>query len=245
MRAVPRGIPTDQRVLAAAPPVQDAFRSVVPGLPGGVSMKRVDILGMRFDRLLVIRRAYVEFRRTAWVCRCDCGNEIIRTTDRLKTGRNQSCGCLQKEMLSRAAVRRNTVHGHNTTARKSPTWMSWSSMLSRCRKPYHTSYPRYGGRGIKVCDRWLSYPNFLADMGERPVGTSIDRIDVNGNYEPCNCRWATRNEQQRNRTDTKLSDEIVTRIKNDRRAQRVIAAEYGIPRSSVSQIKSGKLWAPL
>lgn len=83
-----------------------------------------------------------------------------------------------------------------------PTWRSWSSMRRRCLRPGSDQYPNYGGRGIRICERWDSYSNFLADMGERPPGTSLDRIDVNGHYEPGNCRWATQVQQNNNKRTT-------------------------------------------
>lgn len=94
----------------------------------------------------------------------------------------------------------NASHGHASYRNRSPTYQSWAAIIQRCNNPKSTSYPHYGARGITVCERWLKFENFLADMGERPEGTTIDREDGSGNYEPGNCRWATKEQQSANRT---------------------------------------------
>jgi hypothetical protein len=91
------------------------------------------------------------------------------------------------------------VHGHRPASGRSPTYASWHAMITRCANPNTSGWEYYGGRGITVCDRWRDFANFLADMGPRPEGLSIDRVNVNGNYEPGNCRWATASEQVANR----------------------------------------------
>lgn len=120
---------------------------------------------------------------------CQCGNEAIIRQSRVINNYTRSCGCLIRE--AKPGLR----HGH----KGSPTYSSWAAMRTRCNCPTNKDYPRWGGMGIIVCDRWGLFENFLADMGERPAGTSIDRIDSRGNYEPSNCRWATPSQQQRNR----------------------------------------------
>lgn len=123
-------------------------------------------------------------------CRCDCGRESIVRLLALTTGKANSCGCQQG----------NKTHGLSGT----PAHRSWECMKQRCFNPKRERYSRYGARGITVCERWLTFENFLADMGERPENTTLDRINPDGNYEPGNCRWATQHTQDRNRSGVTL-----------------------------------------
>ena len=154
--------------------------------------------GQRFNRYTVIGSAGVSAHgKTQWLCRCDCGNESIVAGGSLHNGHQKSCGCLKVEV----ARARMTTHGHHPTGKQTPEYTAWCNIKIRCYNPEAENYEYYGGRGIRVCDRWLnSFENFLSDMGERPSRKhTIDRKENNGNYEPSNCRWITMLEQCANR----------------------------------------------
>lgn len=156
-------------------------------------VRLIDLTGKRFGRLMVQSKAdSSKGGQTRWVCLCDCGNSKTIVGMSLTRGATQSCGCIHRELLQ---AEKTTHGGHGT-----PEYATWKSMKDRCFNPGATSFPHYGARGITVCDRWRdSFANFLADMGKKPTPQhSIERNDVNGNYEPSNCRWATNMEQHRN-----------------------------------------------
>lgn len=148
--------------------------------------------GTRYGRLTVVRDRQPG-EKTVEV-RCDCGTETtVRYGD---LGRyTNSCGCLRTEQL----VERSTRHGHASAGNASSLYMTWCDVIGRCTNPSHKRWADYGGRGITVCERWRDFVNFLADMGERPPGLELDRIDNNRGYEPGNCRWADRSTQAKNR----------------------------------------------
>lgn len=152
----------------------------------------LNLVGEKYGRLTVLSKHGKNKRgEISWLCRCDCGTVKPIIAGHLRKGNTKSCGCYHRDAV--------TSHGMT----KMPTFRSWESMKQRCLNPNNRAYSEYGGRGIKVHSQWIdSFDTFLSDMGDRPKGTSLDRIDVNGDYTPSNCRWATRSEQQRNKRVT-------------------------------------------
>jgi hypothetical protein len=151
----------------------------------------------RFGRLVFLKFVGLnKNKRYLVLCRCDCGTEKTILLHSLITKNTISCGCYRKEVTRERA----TIHGAKANKHITSEYDAWLSMKARCSQVDKKNYKDYGGRGIKVCDRWKdSFENFLADMGEKPTSKhSLDRINNNGNYEPSNCRWATRTQQNNN-----------------------------------------------
>lgn len=188
--------------------VKQAPKNAVPAggmecLVGVLKRKRYrkNLEGMKFGRLTVVGYdSRSKNGSSRWMCNCDCGKAIITRSDSLRSGSTLSCGCISREKASERVRAFFTTHG----LRHTPIYESWAAMKARCTNPRNPSYRNYGGRGIAVCSSWISsFEAFLSDMGPRTDGTSLDRIDVDGNYEPSNCRWASSKTQQRNRRNNR------------------------------------------
>jgi hypothetical protein len=173
----------------------------------------INEVGNRYGRLRVMERAANLYGKAAWLCQCDCGNTIVVAGVVLRIGDANSCKCLLHEGAN------HRTHGMS----KTPEYRSWRSMKMRCLNPKARGYRFWGGRGITICDRWVSsFENFLVDMGPRPKGKTLDRFpDRDGNYEPGNCRWATSSEQAKNShhplcrpSVQKLTDQQVIEIRD-------------------------------
>jgi len=158
--------------------------------------KLIDLTGKKFDRLTVLERVGTDVTPAGtviptWLCRCDCGSELVVRGNSLRTGNTRSCGCLRKEYEQTCRYK----HGMYNT----PEYKSWQMMWDRCTNPKAGRTHRYRGRGITVDPTWSDFEVFYKDMGERPKGTTLDRVDNNGNYTKSNCRWADNKTQGSNR----------------------------------------------
>lgn len=162
-------------------------------------MKALDLVGKKFNRLLVLKKAFRKNQKVMWECKCDCGNITYVNTFYLTGNKVRSCGCLHKEQL----IERNTTHNQRHTK----LYETWKKMKDRCANPNATQYNNYGGRGITVCDEWKNdfqpFYNWAMDNGYQE-GLTIDRIDNDGNYCPQNCRWISLKEQQRNKSSNRV-----------------------------------------
>lgn len=152
------------------------------------SRRGPDETGKRYNMITVLGHAQ---KSGSWVCQCDCGTIFEKPGCKLRNGVAKSCGCLRGKC--------HKTHGQTVGKKPTRTYNSWQSMIARCTKPHLKTWADYGGRGITFCERWKSFENFFDDMGERPEGMTLDRKDVNGNYEPGNCKWSTYKEQSNNK----------------------------------------------
>jgi hypothetical protein len=177
---------------------QSKMHKVIGGIIQDECPNSADLAERRFSRLSVLHKVGRKGGHPVWLCLCDCGKVSVCSSTALVSGQTTSCGCFQRQRCSEA----NGTHRGRGTCE----YAIYKSMLNRCSNPNAEGYGYYGGRGIRVCDRWRSgFATFLEDMGKKPTPRhSIDRINVDGNYEPGNCRWATPKEQGANRRNTKM-----------------------------------------
>lgn len=160
-----------------------------------------EIIGSRYGRLMVVGYHRTgNCRQSYWNCKCDCGNMVTVRRSGLVTGRTTSCGCYQKESATKRISMLQLTHGKS----KSVEYKAWLNMRMRCNYRTSQRYGNYGARGIKICDAWYDFSDFISDMGGCPPGHTLERIDVNGDYEPSNCRWATSYDQYRNKTTNRF-----------------------------------------
>ena len=165
-------------------------------------MARSEIIpGEKYNRLTIIEEVEQIGYMRYFKCKCDCGNMWQGKLQSLRSGLTKSCGCLHKETASHTYINNFTKHNNTSKGKWTTEYTTWNCMKNRCYDSKNIRYKHYGGRGIVICDRWLkSFNNFLEDMGPKPTPLhSIDRINVNGNYEPTNCRWSTTKEQNNNK----------------------------------------------
>lgn len=154
--------------------------------------EQTGLVGKTFGRLTAIRPVEIRNHIIYWLCRCECSKEAVVASRSLRSGNTKSCGCLNREKAAERFRTTRVTHGFSG----SPTYHSWCAMKQRCTYKNHEHYHLYGGVGVKVCDRWKRFENFLADMGERPEGKTLGRINDVGNYEPGNCEWQSLSEQR-------------------------------------------------
>jgi hypothetical protein len=184
-------------------------------------------VGLKYGRLIVLSLADNKGKKSRWNCLCDCGNKTKVTSSNLQTGHSLSCGCLKAETMSKNMFKHGKV--------RTRAYQSWEGMIFRCSNKNSTGYKYYGGRGIRVCDRWENFINFHEDMGDCPDGLTIERINTNDDYKPGNCKWATYKEQNLNKRNNRyLSFNGTTKM------LREWASDIGVCRSTIyRRIKKG------
>lgn len=187
----------------------------------------IDLTGKKFGRYSVIRKDVKnKFNRWMWWCKCNCGTEKAVDGQHLRTGEASSCGCFNADQKRQICIDRNTTHG----MRKTRIYSIWMDMRTRCNNPKYAKYHRYGGNGIKICERWSDFELFVQDMGEPPNNKySLDRIDYNADYTPENCRWATQKTQQNNRSTNRIIE-----YKGMQKTLQEWSRITGIPRKTIS-----------
>lgn len=175
----------------------------MPAPKGSTPWNALDLSGRQFGRLTVLRLLDSKDGRRRWLCRCSCGGQAVPCSSHLLNGNSTSCGCVRRERIRELNL---GTYKYALPAREFPEYHAWRAMRARCCNPNDAVYANYGGRGIRVCDRWdESFEAFWEDMGPRPsINHSLDRADNNSDYAPGNCRWTTAKQQTRNRRGNRL-----------------------------------------
>lgn len=188
----------------------------------------IDLTGQRFGRLVVLSRAQNKGAATAWNCLCECGNHTIVRSDHLRSEHTESCGCYLDEV--------RVTHGHTRGGKWSREYQAWLNARTRCYNPKFIQFGDWGGRGIKMCEKWKDdFSAFYRDMGPCPEGRGLNRIDNDGDYRPGNCEWASNKDQNRNRRNSRYLE-----CSGERKILTDWAAELGISPSNLSQkLKKG------
>lgn len=206
---------------------------------------KVEMIGKKFNMLTVLAEAgRTKAGNIIYKCLCSCGE--VKNIDgvSIRRGHTKSCGCLLIESCTKNGLKRKT---HGQSYKKEGIYHIWQSLKARCLNESNGSYMNYGGRGITVCDRWRnSFESFSEDMGQRPKGFTIDRIDTNGNYQPDNCRWATNADQCQNKRNNVLNSRDVDKIRLDysieKETYKSIADRHGISVSTVGNVIRNETW---
>ena len=181
------------------------------------------MIGLRFGKLVVLEEAGQDkYTSRLYLCQCDCGERSVKAGWLMRRGSTTSCGCVQRSVLGDAS----RTHG----ARKTRAYSIWHNMKTRCDNPNSRYFKDYGGRGIKICDRWRDFSAFLEDLGQPPDGMTLDRIDNDRGYEPGNVRWASKKDQANNRRSSRVIEHGGERLTLQQWANRT-----GIKRATIAQ----------
>lgn len=214
----------------------------------------VDLRGRTFGSLTVVEEAPRHANgRTRWVCRCTCGGTKVVLAYKLHSGRVGNCtDCGRSRLRGTRGTSKSDSARRGVGTKYTPEYASWLAMRERCNTPGRPNYRYYGGRGIRVCSEWDNFAQFLADLGPRPPGTTLDRIDHDGHYEPGNCRWADLRTQNRNRrapVRTAQPKRLDLQAAREIRAQHAagatqvqLAAQYGVATATIYDVIRGNSW---